>query len=57
MGCVHSPFAEGIASAVGLDGTQVLGLFDQHMQLATFGAAIRLGSRRLDTSAEFAQVG
>lgn len=57
MGCVDSPFAEGITSAVGLDGTQVLGLFNQHMQLATFGAAIRLGSCRLDTSAKLAQVG
>lgn len=49
----HSPLAEGITSAVGLDGTQMLGLLDQHMQLATFGAAIRLRGHRLDAATKF----
>lgn len=52
----NPPLAEGIAGAVGLDGTQVLGLLDQHMQLAALGAAVRLGGHRLDAAAELAQV-
>jgi len=48
--------AEGVAGSIGLDGTQVLGLLDQHMQLAALGSPIRFGGHRLDTASKFAQI-
>jgi len=36
----NPPLAEGVAGSIGLDGTQVLGLLDQHMQLAALGSPI-----------------